>query len=91
MRYESLLGMPARFGVVEIAFRIYLQTHGEFVKVLRDLMVIVQALVKIGFAIAVQIMKNGQRAGPPRVISLRLTVAGIADSGTNRLSAESVV
>src|SRR6185437_5280296 len=52
-------GMPATLGVVKIPFGVRLQIHREFMEMLGDLMVVVEALVEIGFAIAVEVIQPG--------------------------------
>src|SRR5205823_1008795 len=47
-------------GVVKIALSVGLQTHGEFVEMLGHLCVIVDALIEVDFAVAVEIMKAGE-------------------------------
>ena len=52
--------MPAAFRIIEIAFRVDLEAHGEFVKVLGYLMVAVEVFVKVHFTIAVQIVEANE-------------------------------
>src|SRR5262245_32988154 len=47
VRHQGFKSMPGGPGVVEIPFRIRLEAHGEFMEVIRHLMVIVEVLVKI--------------------------------------------
>ena len=60
MGHHGLLPMTAGLGVVEVARRIDLQSHGELVEVFGDLMVVIQALIKVDLAIVVQIMQDHQ-------------------------------
>ena len=48
--------MSSAFGIVEIPFLIYLQTHGELVKMVGHLMVRVEGLIEICLSIPIQIM-----------------------------------
>ena len=58
LRHERRLGMAGRLGVVEVPGRIGLQAHGELMEMLGDLVVAVEALVEIGFAVAVEVAED---------------------------------
>jgi hypothetical protein len=58
MRHDRGQRMPGRFGVVEVAPLINLQTHRKLVKVLRDLMIVVEAFVEIRLAVTIQIVQD---------------------------------
>ena len=58
MRHDGLQRMPRTFGVVEIALRVRLQAHREFMKVLGDLMIAVEAFVEVGFLVAIEIAQH---------------------------------
>ena len=59
LRNDRILRMAPALGVVEIASGIGLEVHGEFMEVLGNLRVIVEILIMVSFAIAVQIPENG--------------------------------
>ena len=48
---------PPRAGVVEVPLRVGLQAHRELVEVLRHLVVVVEALVEVGLAVAVEVVQ----------------------------------
>ena len=50
----------ARLGVVEVAGRVGLQAHRELVEVLGHLVVVVEALVEVGLAVAIQIVQDAR-------------------------------
>ena len=56
---EGGSGMSGGFCVVEVACTVDLQSHSEFVKMLGNLVVIVETFDPVGFEIPVQIMKAG--------------------------------
>ena len=58
LRHQRGQRVPGAFGVVEVARRVGLQAHGELVKVLRHLVVVVEVLVEVGFAVAVQVAQD---------------------------------
>ena len=58
LRHDRFQGVASCLGVVEIPFRIGLQAHGELVEMFRHLMVVVEALVKVRFAVAVEIVQD---------------------------------
>ena len=55
---QSRQGMAATLGVVEVAFRVGLQSHGELMEVLGYLVVVVEALVVVHLAVTVQIVQT---------------------------------
>ena len=50
--------MAGRLGVVEVPGRIGLQAHGELMEMLGDLVVAVEALVEIGFTVAIEVTED---------------------------------
>ena len=57
MRYHRVQGMPSAFAVIKTPRRISLQVHGELMEVLGDLVIVVEILIEIDFAVAIEIMK----------------------------------
>ena len=55
VRHERGQAVPGRLGVVEVPLRVGLQAHRELVEVLGHLVVVVEALVEVGLAVAVQV------------------------------------
>ena len=58
LRYDGFESMASRFGIIKVTLIVDLQAHSEFMKMLGNLMVVVQALVEVGFPIAIQIMQH---------------------------------
>jgi hypothetical protein len=54
---DFLEGVACRFGLVEVACGIRLETHGEFMEVLGDLVVGVEAFDEVGFAVGVEVVE----------------------------------
>ena len=50
--------MAGAFGVIKVALVIRLQAHRELVKMLRHLVVAVEAFVEVGFAVAVEVAEH---------------------------------
>ena len=57
MWHDCFFRMSSRFCVVKVPVFIRLQSHREFVKVFRDLMVAVEALVPVRFVVAVEVVE----------------------------------
>ena len=60
MRHQCRLGMTGRLGVIKITLGIDLQPHGKLMEMLRHLVIVIKALVKIGLAITIAVMQNNQ-------------------------------
>ncbi len=56
---EGFAGVAGGFHVIEIAVAVGLEVEGEFVEVLGGHGVVVEALVEIGFAVAVEVVEAG--------------------------------
>ena len=60
MGYHGRQSVTRRFGIIKIAFLVGLQSHREFMKMLRYLVIIVEALVPVHFAITIEIVEHRQ-------------------------------
>ena len=58
LRNNRLFGMTRTLGIVEIAFIIRLQPGSKFVKVLGNLVIAIEVLIPIGFAITIQVVQG---------------------------------
>ena len=58
--YQCGLGVTGRLGVVEVARFICLQAHREFMEVVSDLMIVVEALKVVDFIVAIQVVQDAE-------------------------------
>ena len=58
VRHDRRAAVPGRLGVVEVPVRVGLQAHRELVEVLGHLVVVVEALVEVGLAVAVEVAED---------------------------------
>jgi len=58
LRHYRRQCVPATLGVVEVAVRVGLQSHGELMKVFRYLVVVIKTLVEVRFIVAVEIVET---------------------------------
>ena len=60
MRHQRGQRVAGGFGIIEIARRVSLQTHRKLMKVLGDLMVVVEALDEVDLAVAIEVAQAGE-------------------------------
>ena len=87
VRHDGRQRMPATLAVVEIAGRVGLQTHREFVEVLRHLVVVVEALVEVDLAVAVEVVQDDDLIAAADVNLARLRSSARAAGTDPRRSA----
>ena len=90
VRHNRGQRMPARLGVVEIACRIGLQTHREFVEMLGDLMVVVEVFNEIHLAITVEVSQANElvAAGDKQLIAAKLHAERLEESARDAAPAQ---
>ena len=57
---DGLQCVASRFGIIEVANFVALQSHRKFMKVFGHLMIVVEALIEIRFAITISVSQNHQ-------------------------------
>ena len=58
--HHGLEGMPPRLGIIKIPLLIHLQSHREFMEMLRDLMVVVETLDVVDVVVRIEIMQRSK-------------------------------
>ena len=58
LRNHGLKGMSPGLGVIKIPLLVHLQSHREFMEMLRDLMVVVETLDVVDVVVRIEIMQR---------------------------------
>ena len=90
VRHQGGQGVAGGLGVVEVPLRVGLQAHRELVEVLGHLVVVVEALVEVGLAVAVEVVQAHDLVAAADVdLARRRSSAPAAGTGPRRSAARS--